>query len=110
MTLQNQYDKPKKKYFGSEDTSFVTGDSPVTLDLNTTLVRNSVNGYIINDGPGDFKVNLSEDGSTFGDDIRMKNGETLSLRTLDIDSISRIWRGINGSIKSDISGKLRIYR
>lgn len=93
MTLfnQGQYESPKKLYYSVSDTSFVTGDSPVTLDINATLIRNSVDGYIINDGAGDFTVNLSQDGTTFGNDIRMKMGETLSLKTLDIDSIKITW-------------------
>jgi len=91
VRTQNKYDFPKNKYFSKVDTNFVTGDSPVTLDINSTLVRNSVDGYIINDGPGDFTVNLSEDGSTFGNDIRMKQDEILSLRSIDIDSIKITW-------------------
>ena len=88
---RSTYEIPKKKYYGVSDTSFVTGDSPVTLDVNTTLGRNSVDGYIINDGAGTFTVNLSVDGSTFGNDILMKVGESLSLRALDIDSIKITW-------------------
>jgi len=89
--IQGQYDQPKKIYFGSVDTSFVTGDSPITLDINATLIRNSVDGYIINDGPGDFTVNLSNDGITFGQDIRLKQAETFSLKSIDIDSIKITW-------------------
>lgn len=91
MTTQNQYDQPKTVYFSGEDSSFVTGDSPVTLDINATLGRNSVDGYILNDGAGDFTVTLSEDGSTFGQDITLKVGEQLDLRTLSIDSIKITW-------------------
>ena len=91
LRSENIYDEPKTKYVSFVDTSFVTGDSPITLDLNTTLVRNSVDGYIVNDGAGDFTVTLSQDGTTFGNAIRMKMGETLSLRALDIDSIKITW-------------------
>lgn len=91
MTRENIYDVPKQRYFSASDTSFLTGDSPVTLDINTTLVRNSIDGYIINDGAGDFIVNLSQDGTTFGDDIRLKSDETFSLKSLDIDSIKITW-------------------
>ena len=88
---QNTYDIPKDTYFSTVDTSFVTGDSPVTLDLNTTLGRNSVDGYILNDGVGDFTVNLSSDGTVFGNDIRIKDGETFNIRALDINSIKITW-------------------
>jgi len=93
MTLinQSQYDTPKETYYSTVDTSFVTGDSPVTLDIHTALSRNSIDGYIVNDGAGDFTVNLSEDGTTFGNDIRLKIGDEFSLRALSVDSIKITW-------------------
>ncbi len=33
------YDEPKKKIFSAYDTSFVSGDSPVTLDVVGTLFK-----------------------------------------------------------------------
>jgi len=69
------------------DTSFVSGDSPVTLDLNTALGRNATEFTVINDGAGDFTVALSEDGAVFGDEHTMKNGETYSLIEISVDSI-----------------------
>jgi len=90
-SIQNQYETPKTKYYSSVDTSFVTGDSPVTLDLRTTLGRNSVDGYIQNDGAGDFTVNISADGTTFGDDIRIKSTEKFSIKAISIDSIKITW-------------------
>lgn len=88
---QNQYDQPKKVYFSSEDSSFVTGDSPVTLDVRSTLGRNSVDGYIINDGSGDFTVTLSEDGTNYGQDITMKDSEVLSLKSMSINKVKITW-------------------
>lgn len=88
---QDQYDRPKKKYYSVVDTSFLTGDSPVTLDVNAILLRNAIDGYIVNDGAGDFTVNLSEDGTTYGQDIRMKIGESLSLRALSVDTVKITW-------------------
>ena len=90
-TTQNQYDQPKLLYYSVSDTSFVTGDSPVTLDVNATLLRNSIDGYIMNDGAGSFTVNLSQDGSTFGNDILINNGESFSLKTISIDKIKITW-------------------
>ncbi len=92
MTISSYvFDKPKDVYFSTEDDNFIVGDSPVTLDVNTTLGKNSTNGYIINDGPGNFTVNLSVDGAVFQDDITMKIGETYSLDDLDVDSIKITW-------------------
>ena len=74
-----------------EDTSFVTGESPRTLDINTDLGRNAVDGFIINDGAGNFTVAISDDGSTFGDALTMKSGEVFSLTNLDTDKIKITW-------------------
>lgn len=88
---QNQYDQPKTVYFSSEDSSFVTGDSPVTLDVRATLGRNSVDGYIVNDGAGNFTVTLSEDGTNYGQNITMKEGEVLSLKSMSINKVKITW-------------------
>jgi len=70
-----------------EDTSFVSGDSPVTLDINTALGRNATEFTVINDGAGNFTVSISNDGAAFGDEHTMKNGETYSLDQISVDSI-----------------------
>ena len=74
-----------------EDTSFVTGESPVTLDVNADLGRNAVDGFVINDGAGNFTVAISDDGATFGDALTMKENEVLSLTNMDIDQIKITW-------------------
>lgn len=86
-TLSDVIDTPE--YF--EDTSFVTGDSPVTLDLNTALGRNATTLLIINDGAGNFTYQLSTDGSVFGDAITMKSGEFKQYEGLSIDSVRITW-------------------
>jgi len=70
-----------------EDTSFVVGDSPASLDCNTALGRNATKGYIINDGPGDFTVALSTDGAVFGDEATVKVDETLTFEDISVDTI-----------------------
>lgn len=70
-----------------EDTSFVAGDSPAILDFNGSTGRNALDGYIINDGLGDFTVEFTRDGSTYGPAWTMKAGENMSLRNYDIDSL-----------------------
>lgn len=74
-----------------EDTSFVTGDSPVTLDLNTALGRNATEGYIINDGAGNFTLAFSIDGAAFGDEITMKENEKISFKDISVDSLRITW-------------------
>lgn len=70
-----------------EDTSFVSGDSPATLDINAALGRNATEFTVINDGAGDFTVSISNDGAAFGDEHTMKNGETYSIENISVDSI-----------------------
>lgn len=71
-----------------EDTDFVSGDSPVTLDLNTALGRNSIYFDLENDGPGTVTIALSNDGSSFGDEHTLKAGEKYPLNNnISVDSI-----------------------
>jgi len=74
-----------------EDTSFVTGDSPATHDINTDLGRNGRDGYVICDGAGDITIEVSDDGTSYGGTHTMKRGERLSLKGLDIDRIRITW-------------------
>ncbi len=74
-----------------EDTSFVTGDSPVTLDFNTALGRNATQGWILNDGAGNFTIAFSTDGIAFSDEITMKDGEKISFENLSVDSLRITW-------------------
>ena len=74
-----------------EDTSFVTGDSPAVLDVNTDLGRNGKDGYMINDGAGNILVEFSNNGTTYGGQHTTKSGEILSVTDLDIDRIRLTW-------------------
>lgn len=74
-----------------EDTSFVTGDSPAVLDVFTDLGRNGHDGYIINDGAGNFTVENSFNGTTYGGLHTIKNGEILTLKGLTIKKIRITW-------------------
>lgn len=77
--------------FKYEDTSFVTGESPRTLDVNTDLGRNAVDGYFINDGDGNLLIEFSDDGTSYGEQHTIKKGEVVDLENLDIDSIRLTW-------------------
>ena len=72
-----------KKY---EGTVAVVG-TPATLNVNTDLGRNSGDGYIVCDGPGDLEVDLSDDGITFEEDISIKENETFDLGGLNTHTI-----------------------
>jgi len=81
-----------KKY---EGTVAIAG-TPVTLPVNTNLGRNSGDGYIVNDGPGDLQVDLSFDGVTYETDITIKKDEILDLGGLNIHTI-KIDATVNGT-------------
>ncbi len=70
-----------------EDTSFISGDSPASLDCNAVLGRNATQFSIQNDGVGNFTVSISLDGSLFGDEKTVKNGEVYAIDGLSIDTI-----------------------
>ena len=74
-----------------EDSNFLTGDSPVVLDINTDLGRNGRDGYIINDGTGNFTVEVSDNGANYGGVHTLKQNEIMGLTGLDIDSIRITW-------------------
>lgn len=74
-----------------EDTSFVTGDSPVIHAVNTALGRNAHDGYIINDGAGNITVQISDNGTNYGGSHTLKKDEIMKLTHLDIDSIKMTW-------------------
>ncbi len=74
-----------------EDTSFVTGESPADLTVNADLGRNGREGYIINDGDGNFTVSFSGDGSVFGDAATMKKNEKVSFTDKSIHTLRITW-------------------
>lgn len=75
-----------------EDTSFVTGDSPATVDINTALGRNAEYVQVINDGPGAFTIAASNDGAVFGDAITVKASDPpFVFEGLSIDSVRITW-------------------
>jgi len=75
-----------------EDASFVTGDSPVVLDVYSDLGRVGHEGYILNDGAGNILVELSTDGVNYGGSHMLKWGERLSLDNLKINRIRLTWQ------------------
>lgn len=74
-------------YLSDKDISFVVGESPRVIDVNTAISRNSTRGFIICDGPGDMDIAFSHDGSIYGDTLTLKSGEVLNLDGLSINKI-----------------------
>ncbi len=79
-------------YMFGEDASFVTGDSPATVDVNAGLGYNGNLGWIANDGAGDFTIEISKVGTpTLGSSITIQNGEVFSFDGLDVDQFTITW-------------------
>ena len=71
-----------------EDSNFVAGDSPVTLDVAGELTRPSDTGYIVCDGAGNIQVEVAvTSGNLFGDPFTLKQGE---VATLDGSRVQKI--------------------
>jgi hypothetical protein len=85
------YNSPKTKYKSYEDPAFVTGSSPVVLDVKGDLGTETYNGEIINDGCGDIGIEISSDGSTYGDVITVKQNETFPLKTFKVNKLRLSW-------------------
>lgn len=75
-----------------EDTDFVSGDSPVVLDIDTDLGRLGHEGYVLNDGAGNILVEISIDGTNCGGSHTLRWGEQLNLDNLKIDRIRLTWQ------------------
>ena len=76
----------------SEDTSFVQGDSPVTINVHGTLNANGNQGYIINDGPGDISIEIATSGvAVYGSAFTLKAGEGLDLAGRNVFRIRLTW-------------------
>lgn len=84
---QNQYDQPKTIYFSAYDTDLDISDGTVTLDVKATLLRNSVQGYINNSSSHDLTFKLSEDGTTYGQNILLLGNTQFDCKSISIAKI-----------------------
>jgi hypothetical protein len=81
MSFERDFQEPKDRYFASEDLNFQSGDSPVVLDIESSIGVKSNDCRILcksNVGnTGNILVELSTDGSTYGTQFTVFNYETL---------------------------------
>jgi len=78
-------------YHTDEDTSFVTGDSPVTVDVNAALGRDGRSFSVTNDGAGVLTVAVSNDGASFSPERTVPAGETFGLDGIRVDKVRLTW-------------------
>ena len=87
--LYSQMIEPGYKPY--RDTNFVTGDSPVELDVFTDLGRVAHRGAVLNSGSGDMEVQFSEDGTVYGDAITLAGGKGIEIDGLAVKKIKLTW-------------------
>lgn len=74
-----------------EDSNFTSADDQTVCDVLTDLGRAAHHGYLINSGPGKIKVELSANGTTYGGQHTIKEGEVLTFENLTIRKIRLTW-------------------
>jgi hypothetical protein len=80
------------QYHYEEDTSFVTGESPYAIDFDSEIGKPASNGYVINDGAGNFTIAFKKkNGGDYGDEITMKSGEIFDLKGKDVAQLRITW-------------------
>ena len=70
-----------------EDSNFTVGESPVVLDFFTDSGRIGHEGSIVNDGPGNMLIEISDDGTNYGGQHTLLGGESMELSNLTIKRI-----------------------
>lgn len=74
-----------------EDDSFVTGDSPVTIDLSGDIGERARSVTIWNSGSGSLQAEYSVDGASFSDPVVLPSRTQLSLDDVTIASVRLTW-------------------
>ncbi len=73
------------------DNAFVTGDSPVTLDINAALSRNAKSVSIAVTGAGAVDIEYSFNNSSFTSKVRLTGASSIELTDVDIDAVRLTW-------------------
>jgi len=88
-----------------EDTSFVAGDSPVTLDFLTDVGRPANNGYFIVDGAGDILFEIwNAEQEDFGDQHTAKDGDMIILNGLHMRQLRLTHSGTDSAYRILVAG------
>ena len=82
-----------------EDSSFVSGESPVVHNIKGALKHNAVDGYIVCDGQGDILVEFSDDGTNYGGQHTLQKNDVLSLKYLNVNLIRITHSGTDSSYR-----------
>ena len=87
-----------------EDTKFEAADSPVIHNVNAALGKNSIFGYLRNDGPGDLLIETSNDGSNYGAQFTLTDGEIFGFDSQEggANSIRITWSKENSAYRINL--------
>jgi hypothetical protein len=89
---------PSNDYKVYTDDNFVSGDSPVTLDVRTDLSHDANNGYIVCNGPGSILVAFAKGSNgTTDDSITLGANDVLDIMGEGISKIIITHSGVNSS-------------
>jgi hypothetical protein len=103
MDYKNLYYQPKDRYFAAEDYTFVVGDSPVVLDIaaKAAMGTPSIDGSILcrSTAAGDILVELSNDGTNYGDQFTLANTDIFSLFGHSVKKIRITHSGTDGGYR-----------
>lgn len=78
---------PGTNYYYTEDTSFQAGDDGTVININSAISRNAKVGWFRCDGPNNLGIEISENGTTYGLQVTLKNGEIFYLDSMNAYSI-----------------------
>lgn len=92
---------PADKWLASEDSSFVSGDSPVVVDLYAEDIHPFpvAEGYIACDGAGNILVEIAQQGTDYGTQFTMQNGEVVSWGNSRVGKIRITHSGTDSSYR-----------
>lgn len=98
MPFESDFNEPKDRYFAAENLDFTSSDSPAVLDIEGTLGTHSIDGRILckrypGGGSGNILVELSSNGTTYGDQFTVFNLETFPLFGYKIKKIRITYSG-----------------
>lgn len=74
-----------------EDSAFTSAESPRELDITADLGREGVDGYIVNDGDGDLKYEISKGAGGYGGVHTLKKDDIVNLKNRLIAKIRITW-------------------
>jgi hypothetical protein len=78
---------PGSGYYYTEDENFQVGDDAAILNIYSTISRNATIGWFACDGPNDIGIEISEDGTSWGLQITLKDGESFPLDGMNAYSV-----------------------